>query len=414
MKLLGPFLQIITCEDIPLKGSVNESMLGIQKDAWILISEGKIQKIGSFDQLKNGQNIEVYEVNQPSVVFPGFIDCHTHICFAGNRIDDFSKKLEGKSYLDIAQSGGGIQLTVEATRNAEWNQLVEFTVARILKLRAQGVTTVEIKSGYGLDPVHEIHQLKAIKKAGEMTSSNVVPTCLAAHTIPKEYLNRPKEYLEMIVQDIFPEIKNQNLANRIDIFIEKSAFPVKESLPYLSEIKKWGFDLTIHADQFTTGGSKLAVEFGAKSADHLEASGDTEIKMLAGSNTIPVVLPGASLGLGLDFAPARKILDAGGSLAVASDWNPGSAPMGQLLTQLAILAVYEKLTIPECIAAITSRAAAALGIIERGKLKQGYFADLIIFSTNDYRDIIYSQGSLTPKEVWINGKKMENRLELAR
>jgi imidazolonepropionase len=407
MKLIGPFQQIITCSDIPLKGPVNELMLGIKKDAWILISDGKTQKIGSFDTLHVGKNFEIIEVNQPSVVFPGFIDGHTHICFAGNRIDDFSKKLEGKTYLEIAESGGGIQLTVEATRKAEFNHLVETTAARILKLRAQGVTTVEIKSGYGLDPVHEIHQLKAIKKAGEMTGSNVVPTCLAAHTIPKEYLHRPKEYLEMIVRDLFPEIKNQNLANRIDIFIEKSAFQAKESHQYLREIKKWGFDLTIHADQFTVGGSKLAVEFGARSADHLEASGDLEINMLAGSDTIPVVLPGASLGLGLDFAPARRILDAGGSLAVASDWNPGSAPMGQLLTQLAILAVYEKLTIPECIAAITTRAAAALGISDRGALKPGYNADFSIFNTDDYRDIIYKQGSLVPKEVWINGKKME-------
>jgi len=412
MKLIGPFQQIISCSDIPLKGPVNELMLGIEKDAWILISDGKIEKIGTFDQLKNGQNIEVIEVNQPSVVFPGFIDAHTHICFAGNRIDDFSKKLEGKTYLEIAKSGGGIQLTVDATRKAEWNHLVETTAARILKLRAQGVTSVEIKSGYGLDLVHEINQLKAIKKAGELTGSHIVPTCLAAHTIPKEYLHRPKEYLEMIVRDIFPEIKNQNLANRIDIFIEKSAFQAKESHQYLSEIKKWGFDLTIHADQFTVGGSKLAVEFGARSADHLEASGDLEIKMLAGSDTIPVVLPGASLGLGLDFAPSRRILDAGGSLAVASDWNPGSAPMGQLLTQLAILAVYEKLTIPECIAAITTRAAAALRITDRGALKPGYYADFSIFSTDDYRDIIYRQGSLVPKEVWIDGKKMEIGLGL--
>jgi len=184
MKLIGPFQQIISCSDIPLKGPVNELMLGIEKDAWILISDGKIEKIGTFDQLKNGQNIEVIEVNQPSVVFPGFIDAHTHICFAGNRIDDFSKKLEGKTYLEIAKSGGGIQLTVDATRKAEWNHLVETTAARILKLRAQGVTSVEIKSGYGLDPVHEINQLKGIKKAGELTGSHIVPTYLAAHTIP--------------------------------------------------------------------------------------------------------------------------------------------------------------------------------------------------------------------------------------
>ncbi|MEY2904376.1 MAG: hypothetical protein RJA52_392 [Bacteroidota bacterium] len=407
MILIGPFKQIISCSDVPLKGPVNELMLGIEKDSWLLISDGKIKKIGPFDTFKERQNFEIIEVSQPSVVFPGFIDCHTHICFAGSRIDDFSKKLEGKTYLEIAESGGGIELTVEATRKAKWNLLVEFTAARIMKLRAQGVTTVEIKSGYGLDPVHEINHLKAIKNAGELTGSHIVPTCLAAHTIPKEYLDRPEEYLELIVRDIFPQLKNQHLTNRIDIFIEKSAFQVKESYPYLREIKNWGFDLTVHADQFTPGGSKLAVEFGARSADHLEASGDLEIKMLANSNTIPVVLPGASLGLGLDFAPARRILDAGGSLAVASDWNPGSAPMGQLLTQLAILAVYEKLTIPECIASITTRAAAALGINDRGALKKGYYADFSIFSTDDYRDIIYRQGSLVPQEVWINGKKME-------
>jgi len=211
--------------------------------------------------------------------------------------------------------------------------------------------------------------------------------------------------LNEIASQLFPVLLAEKLCYRIDAFVEKSAFTPQEITPYLEKGKQLGFDLTIHADQFSTGGSELAVTLGARSADHLEASGDLEIALLANSSTVAVALPGASIGLGMAFTPARKLLDQGASLAIASDWNPGSAPMGDLLTQASILATFEKLTTAEVFAGLTFRAAAALGLTDRGKLTPGQLADFILFPTADYREILYQQGKMKPVGVWKKGEK---------
>jgi imidazolonepropionase len=180
-------------------------------------------------------------------------------------------------------------------------------------------------------------------------------------------------------------------------------------LPYLQKAQALGFDITLHADQFTTSGSQVAINLGALSADHLEASGDIEIQNLANSNVVAVALPAASLGLGCDFTPARKLLDAGASLAIATDWNPGSAPMGQLITSASILATMQKLSNAEILAGITFRAAKALGLADRGRLQKGYLADFVLYQTNHYQQIIYQQGRLQPSEVWKNGQRIFNK-----
>ena len=221
---------------------------------------------------------------------------------------------------------------------------------------------------------------------------------------PKDFNGTNEAYLAHLITNLFPVLKSDHLTNRIDAFIETSAFSASEILPYLQAAKKFGFDITIHADQFTTSGSEVAVQIGAISADHLEASGDKEIELVAQSNTIAVALPGASVGLGCPFAPARKILDKGGALAIASDWNPGSAPMGDLVCQASILATFEKLTTAEVFAGITFRAAAALNLFDRGRLIAGNKADFILYPSTDYRDILYYQGSLRPSQVWKSGK----------
>ncbi len=207
-------------------------------------------------------------------------------------------------------------------------------------------------------------------------------------------------------EELFPVLLEENLTKRIDAFIEKGAFDAKTILPYLKKAKEMGFQLTLHADQFTTGGSEIAVACNALSADHLEASTDKEIQLLAGSSVIATALPGASLGLGCAFAPARKLLDAGGAVAIASDHNPGSAPMGDLLTQASILGAFEKLSNAEILAGITFRAAAALDKQDRGVLQKGFLADFIIFSTPHYNEILYHQGTLKPEKVWKNGKQV--------
>jgi len=213
-----------------------------------------------------------------------------------------------------------------------------------------------------------------------------------------------KTYLDHIYSSLFPILKEENLTQRIDAFVEKGAFQASHSIPYFKKAKDMGFDITVHADQFSIGGSQVAIEIDAISADHLEASKNTEIKNLAKSNVIAVALPGASIGLGCNFTPARKLLDAGGALAIASDWNPGSAPMGDLLIQACILGTFEKLTNAEVLAGITTRAAKALNLLDRGTLSPGMLADFNLFATDNYNEIFYQQGRLRPSEVWKKGK----------
>ena len=267
-----------------------------------------------------------------------------------------------------------------------------------------GVTTLEVKSGYGLSIDEELKMLRAIKDANASISADLIPTCLAAHMLPKDYLGSASEYLEEISTKLFPILKEEQLTNRIDAFIEESAFSKNQIVLYFQKAKEMGFDITVHADQFSPSGSEVAVKFGAISADHLEASTQKEIELLAKSNVIATALPGASLGLGCNFTPARKILDAGGTLAIASDHNPGSAPMGDLLTQASILGAFEKLSNAEVMAGVTFRAAAALNLSDRGQLAKGFLADLSIFHTHDHKEILYNQGAFKPCMVWKNGE----------
>ncbi len=310
----------------------------------------------------------------------------------------------GKTYLEIAKAGGGIWDTVTQTRRATQEELVKSTIKIANRHLKNGVTTLEVKSGYGLSTGEELKMLRAIKDVNASISADLIPTCLAAHMLPKDYLGSAKEYLSEISTKLFPILKKEQLTNRIDAFIEESAFSKNQIVPYFQKAKEMGFDITVHADQFSPLGSEVAVKFRAISADHLEASTQKEIELLAKSNVIATALPGASLGLGCNFTPARKILDAGGALAIASDHNPGSAPMGDLLTQATILGTFEKLSNAEVLSGITFRAAAALKLSDRGQLKEGYLADLNIFHTNNYQDILYQQGAFKPCMVWKNGE----------
>jgi imidazolonepropionase len=331
------------------------------------------------------------------------IDAHTHICWAGSRAKDYAMRLSGKTYLEIAAAGGGIWDTVLKTRSASATELTEITVNRANQLLKQGVTTIEVKSGYGLSVEQELKILEAIAEANQKSAADLVPTCLAAHILPKDYSGSEEEYLQLIIEKLLPEIQKKNLAKRVDIFVEKSAFSISAAKKYLQIATQMGFDIVLHGDQFSTGGAALANETTALSVDHLEAANEDEIRILAKGTVIPVVLPGASLGLGEPFAPARQLLDVGTSLVIASDWNPGSAPMGNLLAQAAILGAAQKLSMSEVWAAITCRAANAINKSDRGILKQGNVADFIAFRTTDYQEILYQQGQLVPEMVWKNG-----------
>ena len=404
MKLTGPFKQLLTMDHLPEKGPLSDDLLEIIPDAGILHREGKILATGNFQQMKDqfkSTNIEWMEGDY--VGMPGMIDVHTHISWAGSRANDYALRQSGKSYLEIAESGGGIWDTVIKTREATMEELAGLIEQRALKLLKLGVTTIEVKSGYGLSVEYELKILEAIAFANKRSMVDLIPTCLAAHILPKDFKGNEKEYLETITAKLLPEIKKKNLAQRVDIFVEKSAFSIQAAKIYLTKAKEMGFDIVLHGDQFSVGSASLANELQAISIDHLEAANDQEIEILAKGNVIPVVLPGASIGLGEPFAPARKLLDAGTSLVIASDWNPGSAPMGNLLVEAAILGTFEKLTISEVFASLTCRAANAILKTDRGILKQGNLMDIMAFKTNDYKEILYQQGQLKAGMIWKNG-----------
>lgn len=407
--LLGPFSQVIPLVGLSEKGPISDSELTLIKNGGILVQSGKILEIGDYASLKvkaQEMGAEIQELEGEHVCLPGFVDCHTHICFGGSREKDYAMRIAGKSYLEIARSGGGIWDSVTQTRKASLETLIEGLRGRVARHLAAGITTIEVKSGYGLRVADELKMLEAIAFVDKEQAADLIPTCLAAHTQPKDFPGNKEAYLTEIIEELLPKIKEISLSKRVDIFIEETAFETDISARYLQQAKALGFDLTVHADQFSPGGSQVAAELGALSADHLEASGNKEVEILSKSEVVPVVLPGASLGLGEPFGPARKLLDAGCSLAIASDWNPGSGPMGQLLTQAAILGAYEKLSTAETFAALTVRAAKALGLSDRGTLAKGMKADLVAFPSKDYRDILYHQGSLQANRVWKEGKRV--------
>jgi imidazolonepropionase len=412
--LIGPISQLITLADLPEKGPLKDEVLQPILEAGILMQGELIYKIGRYSELlEDAETLKakkvVLEGNQ--VCVPGFIDAHTHICFAGSRANDYAMRNSGKSYLEISLAGGGIWDTVKATRKASLNELTALTKARANKHLHEGVTTIEVKSGYGLSVAEELKMLRAIAAADKETEADLILTCLAAHTLPKDFEGTHEMYLQQISDELFPIIQKENLTTRVDAFIEQGAFSAEVIHPYFVIAQQYGFSITVHADQFSAGGSAIAVDFNAVSADHLEASGDPEINLLAHSEVVAVALPGASIGLGCAFTPARKILDAGGCLAIASDWNPGSAPMGDLLTQAAILGTFQKLSNAEVWAGITFRAAKALNLFDRGQLIPGMLADFNLFATSNHQEILYQQGKLKPVEVWKNGKCVHSNLK---
>ena len=400
-KLIGPFTQILPLTGLAVKGALKDEDMRIIPQGGVLVENGLIVNVDTFEKLyKENLSAQIEEIKGNNVLLPGFVDCHTHICFAGSRAKDYAMRIQGKTYLEIAKAGGGIWDSVTQTREADEKTLTELLLKRIERHLSEGVTTIEIKSGYGLETHAELKQLKAIRQASTQTQANLISTCLAAHMVPKDFNGTQAEYLNYVFHDLLPIVKSENLANRVDIFIEESAFNAENALVYLNRAKQMGFDITIHADQFSTDGSAVAVKVGAVSADHLEASKDAEIKMLANSDTVAVVLPGASLGLGMQYAPARKLLDAGACLAIASDWNPGSAPMGDLLMQAAVMSAAEKLNTAEVFAGLTFRAAKALNLTDRGMLAPDMRADMQAYPTNDYREILYMQGKLRSQIIY--------------
>ena len=387
--------------NLPERGAISDNSLEIIDDGGVVIEDDKIIEVGDFLSLSKN-NLDVREITYPCVLLPGFIDSHTHVCHYGNRSDEYAKRNSGISYQQILEEGGGIHNTMNSTSNSTDEQLTDDTLNRLKRHFQEGVLTCEVKSGYAPNLEDEVRMLRIINEIDSSNDIDLIPTCLAAHVTPKKY-GSSKKYLDSIINDLLPIIKEENLSNRVDIFIEEKAFSVTEASNFLEKIKT-DFHITAHANQFTSGGLKVGVDNGAVSVDHLEVITDQEIDYLSKSDTTGVVLPGCSVGLGIPFAPARKLLDYNCKVSIASDWNPGSAPMGDLLMQASLLGSTEKLSNAEVLAGITCRSANALSLEDRGSLENGKIADMIGFKTNDFRDILYNQGKLKPSFICKRGK----------
>ncbi len=346
------------------------------------------------------------------LVTPGLIDAHTHLVFGGWRQNEIPLKLKGAGYLDILRAGGGILSTVRATRKASEEELFEKSRAFLDELMAQGVTSAEIKSGYGLDMETELKQLRVIKRLNEAHPMDAVATYLGAHAIPEEYALRSGEYIDFIISDMLPEIKRQGLAEFCDVFLETGVFGVEESRRLLTAAREMGFGLKIHADEIDElGGSQLAGELGAVSAEHLIATGERGMEALARGGVIATLLPCTSLYLNKSFARARDMIAHGIPVAVATDFNPGSCPSLNIGLCMTMAYLKYRMTPEEILSAVTINAACAVnrggstGTIEPGKQ-----ADMVIWNAEDMEMLCYRMGSNLAGTVIKNGAIVKNNI----
>ncbi len=344
------------------------------------------------------------------LVLPAFIECHTHAMFAGSRADEFELRNQGVSYLEIAARGGGILSTMKKTRLSSKAQLQTVTQKFINEFQRQGVATVEIKTGYALDLKNEVKMLEAMKALSKKNSVMIIPTYLGPHALPPEFKNH-KDYLDYILESVLPVLKKRGLTKRADIFIEQKFFSAQDGEAYLLKAKDLGFDLTIHANQLSqSGGAELAQKIGAKSADHVIELSDQAIKGFGRSATIPVLLPAADLYMKCPYPKARKLIDAGAEVALATDFNPGSCPTQDLMLVGLLARLEMKMTLPEVFRAYTLNASRALGLEhEQGQLLDGQKAQFIV-TESALTDFFYSAGKVPTHQLYLNGKKMNKTL----
>jgi imidazolonepropionase len=380
--------------------------LGILTDGGILVEDGRIAAVGSSDAIlvAAGAGTECLDARR-RLVTPGYVDAHTHLVFAGNRAEEFERRLGGATYQEIAAAGGGIQSTVALTRAAsEQDLLAEARRHRDWLLRG-GTTTVEAKSGYGLDIQTELRMLRVIAALNAEGPVRLVATLLAAHTVPKEFTGRREEYLRLVVDEIIPQAAALGLARYCDVFCDDHAFTVPEARLVLESARRHGLGLRIHAEQFRPGtGAALGAELGAATVDHLETVTDETLRMLLASGVQPVLLPASVFCLGRrQYPPARRMIELGLPVVLATDFNPGSSPAPSMAFTLALAAIEMKMLPAEALTAATINAACSLGLGgEVGSLERGKSADFLVHELEDYRELAYWVGAPVPR-VFIRG-----------
>lgn len=384
--------------------------LNVIEDGAILIKDGVIHYVGNSNPLRQiytlfGHGATFREINaRGKVVLPGFVDSHTHAVFGGYRADEFRWRLEGASYMSIMEKGGGIQTTVNATREATAADLAgsaEWLIGRMIQM---GVTTVEIKSGYGLDFNSEAKMLAAIGRLASKHKVEVVPTFLGAHAVPEEYKGRTSEYVDLIIEKMLPKFRK--VAKFCDVFTEKNVFEIEDSRRLMAAAKALGYKLKFHADEMVElGGAELASELGAVSADHLLHVSDAGIKAMAEKGVVATLLPLTAFALKEGYAPARKLIEAGCAVALATDLNPGSCFSGSIPLTIALACIEMNMTIEEVITALTLNGAAACALADRkGSIEPGKDGDLVMLHFDNINMLPYYVGMNCVQTTIAKGK----------
>ena len=383
----------------------NETPYGLIENTAMVIENDYITWIGSEESLPNHYDYEMEDA-EGDYISPGLIDCHTHLIYGGNRIDEFEKRLNGVSYEEIAKSGGGILSTVQATRDATEAELIESANKRLSHLKAEGVTTIEIKSGYGLNTETELKMLSVSRTMNVNNDIDVIATFLGAHAIPDEHKNNRDDYIDLIINEMLPKIAEQKMAAAVDGFCETIGFQYQEMEKIFIKAKELGLNVKLHAEQLSNqNGAKLAAKYGALSADHLEHLTEDAILNMKEAGTIAVLLPGAYYTLRDSKCPPIDLLRKHKvPMAVATDCNPGSSPVLSLKLMINMASTIFQLTPEEAIAGVTRNAAKALGLRDRGIIKEGMLADLVRWDIEHPAELAYYVGGNHVKSVIKNGK----------
>lgn len=383
----------------------NDVPYGLIENTAMVIENDYVAWIGPEKELPNHYDYEMEDA-KGDYMSPGLIDCHTHLIYGGNRIDEFEKRLNGVSYEEIAKEGGGILSTVQATRDATEAELIKSANKRLSHLKAEGVTTIEIKSGYGLNTETELKMLSVARTINVNNDIDVIATFLGAHAIPDEYKNNRDDYIDLIINEMLPKIAEQKMATAVDGFCETIGFQYQEMEKIFIKAKELGLNVKLHAEQLSNqNGAKLAAKYGALSADHLEHLTEDAILNMKEAGTIAVLLPGAYYTLRDSKCPPIDLLRKHKvPMAVATDCNPGSSPVLSLKLMINMASTIFQLTPEEAIAGVTRNAAKALGLRDRGLIKEGMLADLVRWDIEHPAELAYYVGGIQVKSVIKNGK----------
>lgn len=397
----------VRSEPIPLVKGKDMNVLPSIQHAFLSVKNGIITDFGPMNKCPSSPTIKVVDANG-KMILPSWCDSHTHIVYAGNREKEFVDRIKGLSYEEIAQKGGGILNSAQQLQETSEEELFRQSKARLEEVIALGTGAIEIKSGYGLTAEAELKMLRVIQRLNHQYPLPIKATFLAAHALPNAYKKNKTAFLNMMIDQVLPSIAKETLASYIDVFCETNYFSVEDMEMVLIAGKKYGLTPKIHVNQFTSiGGIAAGVRHRARSVDHLEVLNQADLEALKGSSTMPVALPGCSYFLGIPYTPARKIIDAGLPLALASDYNPGSAPSGNMNMVVSAACIKMNMTPQEAINAATINGAYAMGSTQVGSITKGKKANLILTQPlPSYAAIPYAFGSNPIEEVYLEGKKI--------